>query len=89
MEKFRSIYLSYFHNLVFWKHIVWYLINVCCIVKQNTKQKKTNVRELEIHAFKRLMNVYFWLTFTSWLGDTQGHEQCHHSIERIRLPIRL
>jgi len=24
-----------------------------------------------------------------WLGDTQGHGQCHHSIERIRLPIRL
>ena len=24
-----------------------------------------------------------------WLGGTQGHRQCHHSIERIRLPIRL
>ena len=24
-----------------------------------------------------------------WLGGTQGHGQCHHSIERIRLPIRL
>jgi len=23
------------------------------------------------------------------LGDTQGHGQCRHSIERIRLPIRL
>jgi len=23
------------------------------------------------------------------LGGTQGHRQCHHSIERIRLPIRL
>jgi len=23
------------------------------------------------------------------LGDTQGQRQCHHSIERIRLPIRL
>jgi len=23
------------------------------------------------------------------LGVTQGHRQCHHSIERIRLPIRL
>jgi len=23
------------------------------------------------------------------LGGTQGHEQCHHSIERIRLSIRL
>jgi len=23
------------------------------------------------------------------LGGTQGHGQCHHSIERIRLPIRL
>ena len=22
------------------------------------------------------------------LGGTQGHGQCHHSIERIRLPIR-
>ena len=22
-------------------------------------------------------------------GDIQGHRQCHHSIERIRLPIRL
>ena len=22
------------------------------------------------------------------LGVTQGHGQCHHSIERIRLPIR-
>ena len=24
-----------------------------------------------------------------WLGGTQNHGQCHHSIERIRLPIRL
>jgi len=24
-----------------------------------------------------------------WLGGTQGHRQCHHSIERVRLPIRL
>ena len=24
-----------------------------------------------------------------WLGDTRGHGQCHHSIERIRLLIRL
>jgi len=24
-----------------------------------------------------------------WLGGTQGHRQCHHSIERIQLPIRL
>ena len=23
------------------------------------------------------------------LGGNQGHRQCHHSIERIRLPIRL
>jgi len=23
------------------------------------------------------------------LGGTQGHGQCHHWIERIRLPIRL
>ena len=23
------------------------------------------------------------------LGVTQGHPQCHHSIERIRLPVRL
>jgi len=23
------------------------------------------------------------------LGGTQGHGQCHHSIQRIRLPIRL
>jgi len=22
------------------------------------------------------------------LGGTQGHRQCHHSIKRIRLPIR-
>jgi len=22
-----------------------------------------------------------------WLGGTQGHGQCHHSIERIRTPI--
>ena len=22
-----------------------------------------------------------------WLGGTQGQRQCHHSIERIRLPI--
>ena len=25
----------------------------------------------------------------AWLGVTQGHRQCHHSIERIRHPIRL
>ena len=24
-----------------------------------------------------------------WLGGTQGHGQCHHSIERILLSIRL
>jgi len=24
-----------------------------------------------------------------WLGGTQGQRQCHHSIERTRLPIRL
>jgi len=24
-----------------------------------------------------------------WIGVTQGHQQCHHSIERIQLPIRL
>jgi len=24
-----------------------------------------------------------------WVGGTQGQRQCHHSIERIRLPIRL
>jgi len=24
-----------------------------------------------------------------WLGGTQGQRQCHHSIERIGLPIRL
>jgi len=24
-----------------------------------------------------------------WLGDTEGHGQCRHSIERIRLPIQL
>ena len=24
-----------------------------------------------------------------WLGGTQGHRQCHHSIARIRLPMRL
>jgi len=22
-----------------------------------------------------------------WLGGTEGHGQCHHSIERIRLPV--
>jgi len=24
-----------------------------------------------------------------WLGGTQGHRQCHHSIQHIRLPIRV
>ena len=24
-----------------------------------------------------------------WLDGTQGYGQCHHSIERMRLPIRL
>jgi len=24
-----------------------------------------------------------------WLGGTQGHGQCRHSIERIQRPIRL
>ena len=24
-----------------------------------------------------------------WLGVIQGHRECHHSIERIRLPIHL
>jgi len=24
-----------------------------------------------------------------WLGVTQAYRQCHHSIERIRRPIRL
>jgi len=24
-----------------------------------------------------------------WLGGIRGHGQCHHTVERIRLPIRL
>jgi len=24
-----------------------------------------------------------------WLGVIQAHRQCHHSIQRIRFPIRL
>jgi len=24
-----------------------------------------------------------------WLGATQGQRQCHHLIERLRLPVRL
>jgi len=23
-----------------------------------------------------------------WLGVTQGHQQCHHSIESIKIPIQ-
>jgi len=31
-----------------------------------------------------------WGSWGGWgLGVTQGHRQCHHSIERIRRPIRL
>jgi len=34
-------------------------------------------------------NVHSTMTRPGWFGGTQGQRQCHHSIERIRLPIRL
>ena len=48
----------------------------------------------EVSRFTRYEAVNGGATCRKWgglgrLGGTQGHGQCHYSIERIRLPIRL
>jgi len=48
----------------------------------------------EVSGFTRYEAVNGGAKCRKWgdlgqLGGTQGHRQCHHSIDRIRLPIRL
>ena len=52
--------------------------------------------KFEVPRFTRYDAMNGGAKCTNWgigdlghLGVTQGHRQCHHSIERIRLPIRL
>ena len=37
----------------------------------------------------QVMKLVVQMQKMGWLGGTQGHGQCHHSIERIQLPIRF
>jgi len=53
-----------------------------------------NVPKFEVSRFTRNEAMNGGAKGRKWgglgrLGGTQGHPQCHHSIERIRLPIRL
>ena len=48
----------------------------------------------EVSRFTRYEAMNGGAKYRKWggleqLGGTQGHRQCHHLIERIRLPIRL
>jgi len=50
--------------------------------------------KFEVSMFTRYEDMNGGAKCRKWgglgrLGVTQGHRQCHHSIERIRLPIRL
>jgi len=50
--------------------------------------------KLEVPSFTRYRDMKVDEKCTKWgglgwLDVTQGHWQCHHSIERIRLPIHL
>jgi len=58
----------------------------CAMVSQCTKY--------EVSRFTRYEAVNGGAKCRKWgslghLWVTQGHRQCHHLIERIRLPIRL
>jgi len=50
--------------------------------------------KFEVSRFTRYEAMNDYAKCRKWgglelLGGTQGHGQCHHSIERIRRPIRL
>jgi len=50
--------------------------------------------KFEVSRFTRYEAMNGGAKYIKWgglerLGGTQGHGQCHYSIERIRLPIRL
>jgi len=50
--------------------------------------------KFKVHACSRYEDMNGGAKWRNWgslgqLGVTQGHPQCHHLIERIRLPIRL
>jgi len=50
--------------------------------------------KFEVSRFTRYEAMNGGAKYRKWggfgrLGGNQGHGQCHHSIERIRLPIRL
>jgi len=50
--------------------------------------------EFEVSNYTHYEYIKSGAKCTNWcslgrLGITQGNRQCHHSIERIRLPIRL
>jgi len=50
--------------------------------------------KFDISNYSHYEDVKSYAKCTYWgslgrLGVTQGHRQCHHSIERIRLRIRL
>jgi len=50
--------------------------------------------KFEVSRFTRYDAMNGGAKYRKWgslglLGGTQGHRQCHHSIECIRLPIRL
>jgi len=49
--------------------------------------------KFEVRSFPRYGNMRCVAKYTKWgglgwLGVTQGHRHCHHSIEHVRLPIR-
>jgi len=56
------------------------------MVSQSTKFKVSRFTRYE--AMNGGAKCRKWGGFGQ-LGDSQGHRQCHHLIERIRLPIRL
>ena len=50
--------------------------------------------KFEVPTFTRYGNIKCVAKFRKqgglgWLGVTLAYRQCHHSIERLRLPIRL
>jgi len=59
-------------------------------VKQRIKFKKFELHNYDTN-YEDMKSSAKWRNWGSLgrLGVTQGHWQCHHSIERMRLPIRL
>ena len=58
------------------------------VVKRFTKFELSDYRYIGYEGMNGGAKCRKW-SGLGWLGGTQGHGQCHHSIERIRLPIRL